>query len=263
MKKYEFHPIANAFPLIEGAEFDELVADVKTNGVREQVVLYEGKILDGRNRYRAADKAKCEPSYRNFEKHIDGDSPYAFVISANLRRRHMNESQRAMTAAELIRLSTADGGQGEQICTPPPTVGDVAKALNVSKRSVDSAKAVTQNAPKAVVDAVKSGDVKVSDAASVASEPKDVQKKALKAVQSGEARTMKAAVKELEPKHKSGKQTFDPRPFERIEKHLGGALRMGDDLNKSHPAAKFHRDYMAGVKVAMRELEDWRKAVRK
>jgi ParB-like chromosome segregation protein Spo0J len=55
-----FHPLANLFPLIEGAEFEELVADVKAHGVREPIWLLDGQILDGRNRYRAAQVASVE-----------------------------------------------------------------------------------------------------------------------------------------------------------------------------------------------------------
>jgi hypothetical protein len=54
MPNYEFHPLAELFPLMEGDEFDNFCADIHQHGLREQITLHEGKILDGRNRYRAA-----------------------------------------------------------------------------------------------------------------------------------------------------------------------------------------------------------------
>ena len=53
MTHLTFHPLANVFPLLEGEEFDALVADIAASGLCEAVWLYEGQILDGRNRYRA------------------------------------------------------------------------------------------------------------------------------------------------------------------------------------------------------------------
>src|ERR1041385_5743384 len=95
--KLEFHPIASLFPMMDDDELAELADDIRDQGQREPIILHEGKILDGRNRYLACERAAVEPIVENFS----GDDPLAFVVSLNLIRRHLSESQRAMVAAKI------------------------------------------------------------------------------------------------------------------------------------------------------------------
>ena len=62
--------------------------------------MYEGKILDGRNRYRACIEIEVEPKYRN----LDNGDPVAYVTSMNLKRRHLTTSQLATIAVKLLPL---------------------------------------------------------------------------------------------------------------------------------------------------------------
>ena len=95
MKQYDFHPLANIFPLIDGKPYQDLMADILKHGVREPVWLYDGMILDGRNRYRAATAMSVECPVQEYT----GSDPTGFVVSLNLHRRHLSEAQRAMVAS--------------------------------------------------------------------------------------------------------------------------------------------------------------------
>lgn len=160
------HPYAEVFPFLDGAALDELAADIKANGLREPIWLYEGKILDGRNRYIACERAGIDPEYRPYE----GDDPLAFVVSVNIHRRHLSESQRAMAAAEIATLYKGSNQHSEGV-----PAGTSAKALHVSVRSVRRAKKVIDQGSRALTQAVKRGDVAVSRAASVVNLPKSEQ----------------------------------------------------------------------------------------
>ena len=99
-----FHPVADIFPLIQGADFQAFCADVKANGLRVPIVLHaDGRILDGRNRERACAATGVEAEYETW----DGEpgSEVAYVLSLNLARRHLDESQRAMVAARLATMT--------------------------------------------------------------------------------------------------------------------------------------------------------------
>jgi N6-adenosine-specific RNA methylase IME4 len=159
----EPHPLADIFPLAEGAEFDELVADVRASkGVRVPIVLYEGKVLDGRNRYRAAAVAgvPCPTST------YDGDDPVGFVISLNLKRRHLSESQRAMAAARLATMR--QGARTDLSPIGERSQAEAAALVGVGKRSVERARVVLDCASTALIEACDRNLITVSLAAKLA-----------------------------------------------------------------------------------------------
>src|SRR3990172_5337720 len=96
----DFHTYANLFPLLEGEGFDALVEDIRTNGVREPGWVYQGELLDGRNRYLATQKLGLPFETAEYK----GDDPLGFVVSMNLIRRHLSVSQRAMLGAKLMSV---------------------------------------------------------------------------------------------------------------------------------------------------------------
>jgi hypothetical protein len=102
--EYEFHPIADIFPLMAEAALKFLAMDIKANGLQVPIVLYQGKMLDGRNRYLACKIAGVEPQFTEYE----GSEPIKHALSLNLNRRHLDSSQRAAIAAELANMRRED-----------------------------------------------------------------------------------------------------------------------------------------------------------
>jgi N6-adenosine-specific RNA methylase IME4/ParB-like chromosome segregation protein Spo0J len=178
----QFHPLADIFPLIEGTEFDELVADIKAHGLREPIVIYEDMILDGRNRYRACEAAGIEPTFIVYQ----GDDPVSYVVSLNLHRRHLSESQRAMVAAKLANLR--DGQRADLVEGLP--IGRASELLNVGERTVARAREVQERGVPELVSAVERGDISVSAAADVATQPIEAQREI---VARGEREILEAA----------------------------------------------------------------------
>src|SRR5262249_35799110 len=99
-----FHPLADVFPLTEGEAFEQLVEDIRDHGLREPIVLFEGKILDGRNRYQACIEAGVAIKTRAFDQAVEG-SAEAFVISTNVHRRHLTSKDKREFIGKLLRAN--------------------------------------------------------------------------------------------------------------------------------------------------------------
>jgi ParB-like chromosome segregation protein Spo0J len=188
MMDFQFHPLADLFPLLEGQEFDDLVADIKKNGLREPITLLGSRILDGRNRYRACLKAGVEVRHRDFY----GDNAAAFVVSMNLHRRQLNESQRALVAVKIANLKRGGDRQSEETKSAnlrfDVSRASAAKVLNISERSIDSAAALVKTGVPELVQAVERGEVRLSRATRIAALP--AAKQRVMAIQISRAPTL-------------------------------------------------------------------------
>jgi N6-adenosine-specific RNA methylase IME4 len=221
------HPAAELFPLMSEAELRELGEDIKTNGLQVPItLLYTGTspagtsperkdctkyaLLDGRNRLDAMElvgaqfklvwkKGRSDWSWQLFsdevalpvlpvESLLHCDEPVSHVISLNLKRRHLDESQRAMVAAKVATLGHGQRQSGK--FAGVPTQQEMAALLNVSERSVRSAAEVRDHGAEELQHAVERGDVSVSAAAVIATES-PAQQRAL--VARGEREILDAA----------------------------------------------------------------------
>lgn len=181
MPDREFHPFADIVPLMEGEEFEDLLDDIQVHGQRELIVLLDEKILDGRNRYRACKRLGITPRFRDFNC-IDGD-PIEFVWSANVARRHLTISQRALAGARRAKhergrpkrtVRTYPNGndqnnQGVTENTPErrllsaedQIIKDVAKIARCSPRTIDRGKYVLNHGTPEEIKQVESGEASI------------------------------------------------------------------------------------------------------
>lgn len=182
------HPISDVWPMMDEAKIAELADDIRKNGQLVPVWLYEGKILDGRNRWAACKIAGVEPKTKEYS----GDEPTAFAVSLNDRRRHMNKGSLAAVAAELEPFFAKDAAarrkategrprkdHGKLVANLPPVSPEpkarqeAAKSVGVGDRYVQDAKKVKTEAPE-VFERLKAGKITLQDAKrEVAKKPTD------------------------------------------------------------------------------------------
>ena len=158
MINFPTHPAAEAFPLIEGKEFDEFCKDIKRHGLREPIWRdRDGRILDGRNRLRACLATHTDPHFRTY----DGDDLIEFIISMNIKRRHLNDAQRAMIASKLATMK--QGARTDLSPIGEKSQAQAARMLNVSKRSVERAAAIGKEAPD-LAEKIEAGELTINAA---------------------------------------------------------------------------------------------------
>ena len=176
MQHYEYHELCLLFPPATEQELQELRESIEQNGQVEKIILFEGKILDGRNRAAACAMLGIELETIEYV----GDDPLGIVLSKNLHRRHLTESQRAVIAAKLANMPVGrnwrnsnsanlpdndftpekQGRNGQKLTKVKTEISqsEAAKALNTSDRLVREAKKLIREAPPKLIEQVEHGN---------------------------------------------------------------------------------------------------------
>jgi transposase-like protein len=95
----ELHSLTQKYPPMEAEEFAAFRADLAAHGQKNPIWLFEGKVLDGRNRLRACLELGLDPVFAEFAG-TEAEA-VAFVDSQNLHRRHLSREWRQQRVREM------------------------------------------------------------------------------------------------------------------------------------------------------------------
>jgi hypothetical protein len=168
---YTFHKLSAIFPRMGSKQREPFVEDINKHGLRDPICLYEGEILDGRERYEACKAVAYTFDERDFFTLSSEDDPIDYLISHNLHKRHLTESQRGMVAARLATLKLGANQHNKQ----GTSIEGASKLLSVSTATTERAKAVIEKGVPGLVQLVDDNKLKASVAQKVANLPQEKQ----------------------------------------------------------------------------------------
>jgi ParB-like chromosome segregation protein Spo0J len=161
-KQLQPHPLAETIPGMTKNEYQVLKADIENHGLREPIILLDGKILDGRNRYRALIEIGMPISdeyFSEFDPKSDGEDPASFVRSRNLKRRHLKPEQYAVLAYKLVQPHLRGKGRPKKgadekfpvarnILPAKQITAEVADEVGATPGSIRDVKSIANKAPE-------------------------------------------------------------------------------------------------------------------
>jgi len=185
MTQYAIHPICLLFPPLNREELEELAEDIRIKGLLHPIILFEGKILDGRNRYLACSMAGVKPRFVQWD---GGSSPLQWVISENLVRRHLTSSQRAVIAHDLLPLLTNEAKARQTVGKKLSKVSSdgkgkasqvAARITKTNRTYVQAIKSIDAEAPE-LLGRIRSGALRIPEAIMLMRLPSNQRKQVLK-----------------------------------------------------------------------------------
>jgi hypothetical protein len=172
----EPHPLAALFPELPPEELTQLARDIKERGLLEPIIVYKGLILDGRNRYRACQIAGVKPRIEEFNAKAAKRSPEEFVLSRNLRRRHLSVGQKAAIAldwSDQVELSP-DPEKNKERGRPKGALSEAAKKIGINEQRVFEVRQIRDANPTLYLE-VKDGRRSLNSALAELSLPRETR----------------------------------------------------------------------------------------
>lgn len=227
---YETHPIADAFPMLEGAHWQRFLDKVKRFGVLVlELWRYEGKILDGRNRYRAVLELglKVKLKWRDFEGTFEEAAEFARAMNLE-GRRNMSPSVCTLAACKLYQLLRPVGrgrrkksGTGTELSR-----AEVAKRSGSSVSGMQDGEVVLEKCAPDVIKAIERDDLTISEALELAPLAHDAQLEALqRRDEQSTVRAKRAALRDSKPRNDE-----QPSPATALRQLLATAQRALEKL---------------------------------
>jgi ParB-like chromosome segregation protein Spo0J len=219
-------------PSADEDELQNLADDIRSHGLLDPIVLFEKRILDGRNRAAACESAGVAPRYVEF----DGTREEAlmFVVSHNLKRRHLTKQAIADTLVEAedfnlhYELGESGGHPDIKMSAQKPKTAssrELARAAGggVSREMINATRKVKEKAEPELREAVKKGRIGVQDAAKAADLPPEQQKAIAASPKPRRAANVAIEAAKNAPRYAGG--VLDPRPALRRAWERATALR--------------------------------------
>lgn len=159
------HPLAAIFPDLPPEELRQLAKDISQRGQIEPIILYRGQILDGRNRYKACQMAGVTPRFKEFSAVKAERSPEEFVLSRNLRRRHLSVGQKAAIALEWADQleSRPKSDKNKRTGRPRGAVLEAAEHIGIDRQRIFEARLI-RKANQSLYQELKAGKCSIHSA---------------------------------------------------------------------------------------------------
>lgn len=156
----EPHELSAVFPGITWTAFQDLAKDIERNGLFTPITLFDGKILDGLHRYCACLHAGVASEFQQFSGSYE--EAKRFVISQNLRRRHLTSGQMAMFIAQIADMR--QGGQTDILPSAENSHQEAAQEMRGDVRTFDRARKVLKSGHDNITSLVRDGELPVATA---------------------------------------------------------------------------------------------------